>query len=211
MKVKDFFKTLIPAVYAGLCIGIGGSVFIACENKIAGAFMFTVGLFTILIFGFNLFTGKVGYICQRKPSYILEVLTVWLGNFIGTYLVAFLLRFTRVYESLVTKCNTMVAVKESDSLLSLLILGIFCGMLMFIAVDSFGKCENKVTATLIVILGVMVFILAGFEHCIADMFYFALTKSYPDALLMLLVITIGNAIGGNLIPLMQNIQKKLNA
>ena len=55
-----------------------------------------------------------------------------------------------------------------------------------------------------------VFILAGFEHCIADMFYFTLAVAFPKAFPALIVMTLGNAVGGNLIPLGQNIMKKLN-
>lgn len=59
--LKKFFKIFVPAVYSGLCIGIGGMVYLNCENKVVGAFMFCIGLLTILLFGFNLYTGKVGY------------------------------------------------------------------------------------------------------------------------------------------------------
>ncbi len=89
-----------------------------------------------------------------------------------------------------------------DTLPSLLILGIFCGMLMYIAVEGYKRTTNP----LIVVLPVMAFILCGFEHCIADMFYFAINcfkgtsaSMLVDTLLRLLVITIGNLIGGCLI------------
>ena len=71
-------------------IGVGGSVYLACDNKIAGAILFTLGLFTICEFGLGLYTGKVGYIPFNKPSYIIEVILTILGNFIGTALVAYL-------------------------------------------------------------------------------------------------------------------------
>lgn len=211
--LKKFLKIFVPAIYSGLCIGIGGMVFLGCENKVVGAFMFCIGLLTILIFGFNLYTGKVGYIVQNKPAYIGEVAIVWLGNFAGTYIMALLCKFTRIGDGLVAKCQTMVDIKLNDSLLSLFILAIFCGMLMFIAVDTYKKnVEKKDTLiTVVAMLGVVVFILAGFEHCIADMFYFALVGAFPEAIPALLIMTLGNAVGGNLIPLGQNIMKKLNA
>ena len=58
--------------------------------------------------------------------------------------------------------------KLEDSLSGILILAFFCGMLMYIAVDGYKSKGNPV----ILFLGVSVFILAGFEHCIANMFYF---------------------------------------
>lgn len=211
--LKKFLKIFVPAVYSGLCIGIGGMVFLGCDNKVVGAFMFSIGLLTILIFGFNLYTGKVGYIVQNKPAYIGEVAIVWLGNFVGTFIMALLCRLTRIGDGLVAKCQTMVDIKLNDSLLSLFILAIFCGMLMFIAVDTYKKNVEKKDTLIVVVamLGVVVFILAGFEHCIADMFYFALVGAFPETIPALLIMTIGNAVGGNLIPLGQNIMKKLNA
>lgn len=107
----------------------------------------------------------------------------------------------------------MVETKLNDSLLSLFVLAIFCGILMFIAVDTYKHhYEKKDTmVTVVAMLGVVVFILAGFEHCIADMFYFTLAGAFPKAFPALIVMTLGNAVGGNLIPLGQNIMKKLNA
>ena len=47
----------------------------------------------------------------------------------------------------------------------------------------------------------MVFILCGYEHCVADMFYFSMAGAWSGAaLLRLLVITAGNAVGGVLFP-----------
>ena len=200
--LKKFFRIFVPAVYSGLCIGIGGMVYLNCENKVVGAFMF----------GFNLYTGKVGYICQNKPAYIGQVAIVWLGNFAGTAIMAGLCKLTRNADKLTETCRKMVDVKLNDSLLSLFVLAIFCGMLMFIAVDTYKHhYEKKDTmVTVVAILGVVVFILAGFEHCIADMFYFTLAGAFHKAFPALIVMTLGNAVGGNLIPLGQNIMKKLN-
>jgi formate/nitrite transporter FocA (FNT family) len=75
-------------------------------------------------------------------------------------------------------------------------------MLMFIAADGYKNIENQVGKVVVVFLPVMVFILSGFEHCIADMFYFSLAGDFSALMLKtLIVITVGNSIGGGLIPL----------
>ena len=52
--------------------------------------------------------------------------------------------------------------------------------------------------------GVMVFILCGYEHCVADMFYFTAAGVWSvDTVLRLVVITLGNAVGGVLFPLVR--------
>lgn len=199
----------VKSLYSGLCIGLGGTAFLSCDNKILGAFLFGLGLFTILNFGFNLFTGKVGYFVNNKPSYWGFLGIVWLGNFAGTFLFAKMMSVTRYGDTLQAKANALCLVKDGDCIVSLLVLGIFCGMLMFIAADGFKTIENQFGKIVTVFLPVMVFILSGFEHCIADMFYFSLAGDFSPAMFQsLLVVSIGNSIGGGLIPLMQKMKEK---
>ncbi len=193
-------KTFFLAVLAGICIGLGGTVFLSVDNKVVGAALFSLGLLTILGFGFNLFTGKVGYAFGNKPSYIFTLVMIWLGNFIGTALVAFMMRYTRMFGALYAKVAPIVETKLNDNLLSILLLAIGCGMCMFIAVDQYKKRSSTVRA-LFVIFPVMVFILCSFEHCVANMFYFVLAGSFTfKTLTYLFIMTVGNSIGGLLIP-----------
>ena len=202
-----YLKLFLSALGAGTCIGIGGLVFLAMDNKFAGAFLFAVGLLTILIFGFNLYTGMVGYLkenLQKKNFlYMVDLIVVWLGNYAGTALVALLSRITGLGDKYLEKCSNMADAKISEEFYSLIILGFFCGILMYLAVDTFKKrIEGKDFLPVVaVFMGVMVFILAGFEHSIADMFYFTFSGHFADSLLSLLCITLGNSLGGNFIPL----------
>ncbi len=212
--LKSHLRTLILATAAGFCIGIGGIVFLMQESKFAGAFLFAVGLLTILVFKFNLFTGMVGYLterlCEKKWGYLFTLLLVWGGNFLGTASAAGLIRLTRIGNAVAQKSLGLAHTKIEDSWYSLLILGIFCGILMFIAVDTYKKNIEKkdFLCCIAVFMGVMVFILAGFEHSIADMFYFVAAGKVLEAIPALLCITLGNAIGGNLIPVVQKLTKE---
>ena len=194
-----YIKTLLLAILAGIAIGIGGTIYLTLENKIIGSLMFTVGLYTICTQGLNLFTGKVGYLVNNKPSYLIDLGIIWIGKFIGTFVCSLLLQFTRINIDATNICN----IKISDYYLSLFILGIFCGMLMYIAVDGYKKTNNPI----ILFICVSVFILCGFEHCIADMFYFAIAKMINiNTIIILLVISAGNSIGGMVIPLISKIK-----
>jgi formate/nitrite transporter FocA (FNT family) len=199
--MKTYLILFLRAVLAGITIGIGGIVFLSIDIKIVGALMFTVGLYTICVQELNLFTGKVGYLPEREPAFIIYLEIIWLGNFCGTFLSAMAVRYTRgsgIAEAAKTMCQT----KLNDGPLSLFLLGIFCGMLMFIAVDSYAKTKNPI----ILFLGVGTFILSGFEHCIADMFYFSVAGMWsPLAFVDILVITLGNSVGGMLIPAIKKI------
>jgi len=212
-SLKAILKTFLLAMCSGICIGIGGAVYLILENKTVGALFFTVGLFTILIFGFRLYTGMVGYLFDRllekKPQYPGTLLCVWLGNFAGAALSAGALHLTRFQPVLKGAANAVLQAKLDDTWYSLLLLGIFCGIMMFLAVDTYQKqiSTNPLLACIAVVLGVSVFILAGFEHSIADMFYAVMAGNVIDMLLPILIITLGNAIGGNLIPVIRWLTK----
>lgn len=64
--IKHFLSTFLYAVMGGVCIGAGATAYLCVENKILGALLFTVGLFTICTMDFNLYTGKVSYILEKR-------------------------------------------------------------------------------------------------------------------------------------------------
>jgi formate/nitrite transporter FocA (FNT family) len=175
-----------------------------CPSKLLGAVLFSVGLLTILVFKLKLFTGMTGYIFgeQHKFKYILTLVITWVGNFVGTFLVGFLLRNSRLALTLIPAAQQVVAPKLEDSWYSLMILGVFCGLLMYIGVDSFKKLQDNYSAlrTLMPMICVATFIIAGFEHCIANMFYCTVAGLSLKSVIMILVVTVGNILGSFIIP-----------
>lgn len=194
-------RTLLLGILAGVAIAIGGCVFLSLENKVIGALMFTVGLFAICTHDLNLYTGRIGYLVNQPVSYCLELLIIWIGNLTGTFLAASVIPLTRI-SSISGKAVQMCEAKLNDNLLSLFLLGIFCGFLMFVAVDGFRVAKNP----LILFMGVATFILCGFEHCIADMFYISVAQMWSwRAFLCIISITLGNSMGAVLIPLVKKL------
>ena len=209
--MKNALTDFIKAVLAGLMIAVGGTVYLSLENKMVGACLFAIGLFIIVTKGLNLYTGKVGYLFDNPPSYLIEVGVTVLGNFAGTFCFGFLLKFTRIYQPINEKAQTLVAAKLDDNLVSILILSVFCGILMFLAVNGYRVLGDQLGGYLGVFLGVIVFILCGFEHSVANMFYITAAWAWSaKALLYLLVMIIGNGIGGVLFPLCDKAIKQLN-
>ena len=123
-------SAFVDAVLAGICIGIGGTVFLSCENKVTGAVFFCLGLFAICTFGFNLFTGKVGYVLEQPLSYTGFVLWVWLGNLVGTGLVGYAIRMTRIV-TITEKAAVLCQTKLDDSLISIFILSLLPPALIY--------------------------------------------------------------------------------
>ena len=199
--------SFLDSILGGMCIGIGGVVFLSCESKVTGAVFFCLGLFAICTFGFNLVTGKVGYVFQRPLRYTGFVLSVWLGNLVGTGIVGYAVRATRI-AGIAEKAAAMCQTKLNDSLVSIFILSVFCNILMFIAVDGFQNNPYQVGKYIGIFLGVTVFILCGFEHCVANMFYFSVAHVWSGrTVLYLLVMSVGNACGGVLIPLCRQLKR----
>lgn len=196
-------KQFVSAVLAGMMIGMGGTVYLSQSNPVVGSFLFAVGLLTVVVFQLHLYTGKIGYLPFQKPVYLIELLVTWLGNLAGTFITATMVRNSRIFEGMAERAAQIAAVKLNDSFLSIFLLAVFCGMLMFIAVDCFKTQKGCSTLQFIgVFVPVMVFILSGFEHVIANMFYFCLSAAWSrHCFASVIIMTLGNSVGGMLIPL----------
>lgn len=188
-------ETLKKAIAAGFMIGIGAIIYLQCENKIAGALLFTIGLFAICAFGMNLFTGKIGYVISNKNKP--NCLIIWLGNLIGAGFGMTLIRIAK--PSLHEKALVLMNAKTELNFFAAIILAFFCGVLMYIAVENYRANSHGIGKVIGLFLCVSVFILCGFEHSIADMCYAALAVDSLDTglkyLLFLIEVTVGNSLG----------------
>ena len=190
------------AILAGFCIGLGGTVFLRLRDafpggNVVGALLFTIGLFTICTRGYALFTGKACYLFENPwPGYLLDLLIIWVGNLLGTMLIAGIETLTGIVgpeSGINVTAAAMVDGKMGDSYLSLFLLGILCNLF----------------------LGVTVFIVSGMEHSVADMYYWSVSGvlyGQPgESLLRLVVISLGNVVGGVFFPVVESWKAKLEA
>ncbi len=192
MKKLEIF---LKAIAAGMAIGLGTAAYLSCENKVLGAFMFTVGLFTICFFGLKLYTGRIGYILDIEHP--IECLIIWLGNALGCVVSGIALRYA--CPELVNKAARLTESKLDTDLWRLFVLGIFCGILMYIAVHNYNTNPSGFGKCIGVIICVPAFILCGFEHCIANFVYFTMGITSASQLVRIvpvcLVVTVANAVG----------------
>ena len=221
--MKKYLSIFLYALLAGICIGLGGTVFLRLKDaftagNVVGAILFGIGLFTICTRGYNLFTGKACYIFDNKPDYLLTLLVIWVGNLLGCM-------FLGGIENLTGICGTesginvtaagMVAGKMSASYLSLFILGFICNIFIYIAVNGYAKNPHEVGKYLALFLGVCVFILCGTEHSVADMYYWAVSgtlySQFGQSILRIIIISLGNVVGGVTFPLVEKAYAKLTA
>ena len=131
---------------------------------------------------------------------------MYIGNFIGSITIGYLIRVTSLYASLDETIMTIVINKTNinqSNLLSLFILSLLCGILVFLSVELYKREIHPLFKVVGIFLFISCFVICGFEHCIANMFYFALSNSYfvypLGSFLNLLIVTIGNSIGAILL------------
>ncbi len=199
-------KKIVDGILAGIMISIGGSVYLSCENKYVGAFFFSIALLMICIHGFSLYTGKVGFLPEKCGKEELSVLFLGLlGNTVAVILCGWALRYA--IPTMGTAALKLYDAKLLQGLLPALIRSVFCGILMYFAVATFKKDKNIVG----ILFCIPVFILSGFEHSVADMFYFAASGEVSlKAFVYILIVIAGNSIGGMLVPLLSKIGKGKN-
>ena len=199
---------IASGICAGILISIGGSIFLSCENKIVGALLFTVALLCICYKGYSLFTGKVGYLPEKADKEAFSVLLLGLfGNAIGTIACGYLLRFA--IPAIGTAAETLCSGKlETQALWQTFVRAIFCGVLMYLAVSIFRDSKTPIG----MLFCIPVFILSGFEHSIADLYYFAASGIVSlRAFAFLWTVIAGNAVGGVLLGLLMKIGRKEKA
>ena len=190
-------SVFVSGLQAGLLISVGGTVFLSLDNRVAGAVFFTVALLCICMKGYALFTGRVGFLPENRTAREARDLLLCLaGNAAGTALGGLAVRLA--LPSLGGAAGALAAAKLAQTAGQTLLRAVFCGMLMYLAVSIWrerGRTEG-------ILFCVPVFILCGFEHSVADMFYFAAAAAGPAAVLYVLIVIAGNAAGGVLLPLL---------
>jgi formate/nitrite transporter FocA (FNT family) len=206
--MKKYSYSFVVSIIAGLSIAFGCLVNLLSGNAIVGAFFFSTGLFLVLTRKYNLFTGKIGYLFDNKKEYIIEMVLVWLGNLVGTQILSIFVRFTHLYEKIKPSVEAIILSKTGQGYLSAFLLAVLCGIIIYLSVENYKQNSHEIGKYLGILLLIPLFIICGFEHCVADMFYFFLI---PDNVLIkvvyLTVITFGNAVGSIVL---HEIKKKIN-
>jgi len=217
----EVWQLLLLGALAGLYIGFGGLVFLVAliegMGKIVAGAVFGVGLVLVVIAGAELFTGNIimliGTLAKRFPvkRMFRNWIAVYLGNFVGAFLLALLIS----KSGLLSNSIGQLAVKVADAKLALnfqhcFIRGVFCNMLVLLAIIMATMSKDTFSKILCCILPIMVFVASGFEHCVANMFFiplglFAKAAPFAEQLTMfknIIPVTLGNIAGGLLVLLL---------
>ena len=177
MNKSDIMKSVL----AGFMIGMGGYSYANQNNQYIGALLFSIGLITVILLQLPLYTGKIAFVQKNNWLYMIEML---ICNFIGAGISGIMFSYDT---------QDIVYNKLSHTPIEVLVSSIGCGVMIFLAVKLYNNSKN----IFIIVLPVMVFILSGFEHCIADMYYFTSCNMTVnlETLSFILLVVVGNSIG----------------
>lgn len=207
--MKQTHHTLVSSYMSGALVSIGSILYISAMNKVVGAVLFSFALLLIVSRGYSLYTGKIGYLLPYKKGFLKAIGLTLLGNAVGIVSIAALFLLSGK-DAAFMSAEILFTGKLAQTWYEALVLAIFCGFMMYLAVDSYKKIENQIAAVLIVIFAVVIFILSGFEHSIANMAYLVLSKTFTlEAVGFILIALLGNLIGAVMLNLIQELIKKL--
>ena len=196
MKIlKEHYPQFFSGTASGLLVAIGGTVLLSVEDRTVGAVLFTVALLSICLMDLYLYTGKIGFVTESFSKKTVAELSFGLfGNFLGATLTGLIMRYAR--PTLIEKAAQSCTAKLSEGILRAFVLGCFCGMLMYAAVKIYRE-KGSVWG---IVFCIPVFILSGFEHSIADMFYFAIAGMInAEYVGFIVAVVFGNSIGAVLL------------
>lgn len=203
--LKATLKTYLSGIYAGLCVVLGVSLYLlfwAIGLRPIGTVLFAVGLVIIVYYGFSLYTGKIGYAfaLQNRPS-PLSLLIVFLGNatavVVGGYLLS-LLRFTSWTSlfDIIDSIATSRMIGNGETWYMAFIYAFFCGLFVFLAIYTHKRAKRTWVKYLGLVFFITAFVVLGFEHCLANMFFFSIGNAWNGVLLLnIAIVIIGNSLG----------------
>ncbi len=185
--MNDRFTIFIRSILAGICIGLGGAIFIKLGSVI-GACMFAFGLLTVVHFKLPLYTGTAGFIELNKISEYYNMIIILFGNILGCILLSYM-NIKGIDGS------SIIQSRIDTGYLQSFLNAIGCGLIMTLIVQG-GRDKNW----LLILFGIPIFILLGFYHSIADAFYMMVTpeKLRTEYFLTYWIIVLGNFVGCNI-------------
>ena len=211
-----YLKVLLFGVFAGLAIGLGSFIFtmmmfvtktylpddLQAVGKMVASCLFSVGLILVCVLGLQLYTGKIGVVFddrEKLKENAINLPIMLVGNAIGAFALGILCHFIFVN---VDDVQTVIEGISNGKTGSYLVFteGIFCGALVYIAVYCFKNFQNYVMKIIGIITAVTLFVYCGFQHCVANMFYFGMAFNWNlNMLWNLLIVILTNSIGALLV------------
>lgn len=186
---KSTGTLIILGILAGMFIALGASSSMAAchaiENygvaKLVAGCVFPVGLMLIILVGGELFTGDclmIMGVWNKKYNRIVmikKLAIIWFSNFIGAMIIVLIVKFSgqqdMSYGLLGAYTIKAAYAKVTLTPLQAFISGIGCNIVVCAAMLMAYSAKDTTGKILGAFFPIMAFVVAGFEHCIANMYY----------------------------------------
>ena len=204
--IHFILMTLLSGAMIGICATSSLTASVVVENgRIIGALLFSLGMFVILAFEMKLFTGLIPKIPHTNPRSYWQIFVCLIGNLIGVFIVYLLVSQTFFADKVLSAGAELIENKLNldNWAWCALSSGILCGVLITLSVLSVDHSHHKgLSANVGVMFPIIVFVFCGFDHSIANMFYFYCLGEFSWRVVGYIALTIlGNLIGGIILPL----------
>lgn len=181
--------------------------------KISSSALFCFAIIAVVFFGAELFTGNNFVMCVgllKKKVGVKSTLKIWvysfIGNFIGIVIFAYMfVKSGSNFDNIKAYIEPIAYAKLDLSALQMVLRGILCNFSVCLAVYSGIRIKSETGKIIMMFFCVFTFVLAGFEHSIANLAIFSIAYFVLGGLPVLLAINnivwvvIGNIIGGGII------------
>lgn len=225
---RPTIQLVILGILSGILIALGG---VATNTAVYGiadtwtikticALLFPFGLGMVVIIGAELFTGNcliaISLLAGKCTFFqmIRSWVIVYLSNFLGSLLVAagcaWFGQFDLSGGLLAVYTMKVAAAKCSIPFANGVVLGFLCNLLVCLGVLMALSAKDSAGKIISAYLPVAFFVLCGFEHCVANMYYISaglMAKAVPayaqlaeSSGIDLSALTTGNFLISNLIP-----------
>ena len=195
-------------ILSGMFISLGGFVSaLAMTNvvslglaKVLAGLAFSAGLIMSILANAALYTGSVMKLYTYKGNILKFLSKVWFWNFIGA--IAIISALITMQGPVLDTIQTIATNKCNLTLIDMFNRAIYCNVLVCLAVLFSKKAQSAVDLLVTVTVPVSVFVICGFEHSVANMFYLPFAKligadiTWVQIVTNLSVVTMGNFLGG---------------
>ena len=204
-----YLKVFLFGILAGLAIGLGSLAFTLVSAYLTGtsglifaSALFSIGLILVCVLGLQLYTGKVGVVFDDREKLAKNAINLpimLVGNAVGAFGLGIICHF--IFMNIPEIADRILAISLGKTNSTTVFLqGIFCGALVYIAVYLFKNLQNYAMKIIGIITAVTLFVYCGFQHCIANMFYFGMAFNWSiDMLWNTLIVILTNSIGALLV------------
>ena len=229
--MKERLKTLYLGILAGAAIAFGGLLFLFAsafipadfiiDRKLIGALLFPVGLLLVCYFKFYLYTGKIGIAfnpgVKKESINVFEwLLYILIGNAIGAALIGIILYLillpfdgSLLKEAVKAAGESRITPFTFEGIFSMTFKSILCGMLVYLGILFFNLSNNHFVKVSGIVVTISFFVYAGFQHCVANMFYLTAALLWNlNSFVGLLLCIVGNSIGALILNVIAQLANK---